>query len=55
MHRQRLALLESEIKNLGDEIDQLNRHGREAVAASVGLLESITRSSAQSPDPDLLP
>jgi hypothetical protein len=55
MHRQRLALLESEIKNLGDEIDQLNRHGREAVAASVGLLESITRSSTQSPDPDLLP
>jgi hypothetical protein len=45
--RQRLALLESEIEKLGDEIDQLNRYGREAVAAAVGLLETITRTSAR--------
>ena len=44
-HRQRLAQLESEINNLRGEIDQLNMHGREAVAAAAGLVDTVTRCS----------
>lgn len=42
-HRQRLTLLESELKHLNTEIDQLNTIGREAVAAAVGSVDTVVR------------
>jgi hypothetical protein len=44
-HRQRLERLQTEIRTLCGEIDQLNIHGREAVAAAVSLLDAVATTS----------